>query len=340
MIDPFLKSAETVEYKPGILTFPEGGSIFIRNEVFSVNKCTVSARMVFSFALNWRFGVGHRSLCWRPWLSILVLALLAVDLTGEQPNEIDVELWRSRQLQIIAGEIQDADSGDARREYVARQSWLRRWKPSQMSPAPTRLQIESELVEEPLLEALNRPTGVDAEVWQQMIASQTELLATDTDDERKQNVRTIVGLARRFEKLLSEQLQPESQLLPESTAWVLAYARYRLGRALAYRELPDVRERWPISNPVRYQEQLVAVYQRLIDQTNRVRPEFILLEDRMLRRAGKKGMALELLEENRKWIEPKWYLKKRRDLLHELGWEPAYQEADRLYLEAGYSDES
>ena len=109
---------------------------------------------------------------------------------------------------------------------------------------------------------------------------------------------------------------------------------------MAYRELPVVRERWPISNPDHYQEQLAAVYQRLTNQTNRSRPEFILLEDRMLRRSGKKGRALELLEANRQSIEPKWYLKKRRDLLQELGWEPAYQEAARLYLEAGFSDES
>lgn len=100
-----------------------------------------------------------------------------------------------------------------------------------------------------------------------------------------------------------------------------------------------VRQRWPISDRARYEAQLSAAYQRLLHQTKTVRPEFILLEDRMLRRSGKKGRALELLEANQEWIEPKWYLKKRRDLLLELGWELPHKEADRLYLQAGYDDE-
>ncbi|WP_246109617.1 hypothetical protein [Roseimaritima multifibrata] len=206
-----------------------------------------------------------------------------------------------------------------------------------MPLAPTDSPIESELVEEPLLEQLKKPNGVSAEVWQQMISSQTDLLAMDTVDDRKENLRIVIRLAGQLEKRLSDQLPSNLQQLPTPTAWVLAYTRYRLGRALAYRELPSVRERWPISNPMRYEEQLSAAYERLIAQTNEVRPEFILLEDRMLRRAGKKGRALELLEANRRSIEPKWYLKKRRDMLQELGWEPPYKEAAKLYTEAGYS---
>ncbi len=276
----------------------------------------------------------------RQWLAILVLASLAIDSTAADPNEIDALSWRSEQVDAITERIQNADSDDERLEYVARQTWLRRWKPGRMSPAPTHSPIESELVEEPLLEKLRMPTGVDPNAWQQMIASQRRLLAVDTDDERKENLPTIIGLAKNLEEVLADQLPPESQQLAAPTGWVLAYTRYRLGRALAYRELPVVRERWPISNSDHYQEQLAAVYQRLTNQTNRSRPEFILLEDRMLRRSGNKGRALELLEANRQSIEPKWYLKKRRDLLKELGWEPAYQEAARLYLEAGFSDES
>jgi len=161
----------------------------------------------------------------------------------------------------------------------------------------------------------------------------------DTDDDRKEKLREIIASAKRFEKELSEQLPPRLRQFPAPTAWTLAYARYRLGRALAYRELPSVRERWPISDPDHYQEQLLTAYQRLLDQTKQVRPEFILLEDRILRRSGKKGRALELLEAYRESIEPKWYLKKRRDLLKELGWEPPYKEAARIYIEAGYGDE-
>ncbi|TWT84699.1 hypothetical protein CA13_61790 [Planctomycetes bacterium CA13] len=275
----------------------------------------------------------------RTWLSILFIATLPISSVRAEPNEIEAESWRSEQLAIVAKKIQDADSDDERLEFVARQAWLRRWKPGQMAPALTRSKLKPGLVEEPLLEKLKRPTDVAPNAWQQMTSSQTELIAIDTDEDRKENLRTIIGSARQLENVLSEQLPSESQQLPASTAWVLAYTRYRLGRALAYRELPSVQERWPISNPVHYQEQLFAVYQRLIDQTNRVRPEFILLEDRILRRSGKKGRALELLEAHRESIEPKWYLKKRRDLLQELGWEPPYKEAARLYVEAGYGNE-
>ena len=275
-----------------------------------------------------------------PWLLLLVLSTLTLSSASAQPSAIDSNSWRTKQLEAVAKKIQDTDLDDERLEYVARQSWLRRWKPGHMAPTPSRSQSESELVEEPLFEQLKKPTGVASDVWQQIILSQTQLLKIDTDDDRKKNLREIIPSARQLEKLLSEQLPTASQQLPAPTAWALAYTRYRLGRALAYRELPVMRERWPISDPVRYQEQLLKVYQQLIDQTKRVRPEFILLEDRILRRAGHKGRALELLEANQQWIEPKWYLKKRRDMLHELGWEPPYQEAARLYLKAGYSDES
>jgi hypothetical protein len=276
----------------------------------------------------------------QPWLSILFVASLAIGSASAKSDESEAKDWRGTQLETVARKIQHTDSDDERLEYAARQSWLRRWTPGEMPPAPKRSPVESKLVEEPLLEQLEKPTGIAPHVWQQMTSSQTELLAIDTDDDRKKNLRTIIRSARQLEEVLSEQLPSASQQLPAPTAWVLAYTRYRLGRALAYRELPIVQEGWPISNPVRHQERLLVAYQRLLDQTKRVRPEFILLEDRILRRAGKKGQALELLEANQESIEPKWYLKKRRDLLQELGWEPPYEEAARLYLEAGYRDES
>ncbi len=198
-----------------------------------------------------------------------------------------------------------------------------------MTLSPTDAPVESELVEEPLLAELVRPAGVDPNDWQQLIALQRRLLTVDTDDERKEHLQATIGLARQLEKILSDKFPSESQQFATPTAWVLAYARYRLRRALAYRELPEVRERWPISNPDHYEEQLTAAYQRLTTQASQDLPEFVLLQNRMLRRAGKIGRALELLEESRQSVEPKWSLKKRRDLLQELGWDPAYEEANR-----------
>ena len=286
---------------------------------------------------------------WRGWIVVLALASLAIASTAAEPNETDAKNWRSQQLATLADQIQNADSDDERLEYVARQSWLRRWKPGRMSPTPADVSVdseqsgaeraESELIEEPLLETLVKPAEIEPNVWLQMIDLQTRLLSVDNDEQRKENLQTTIGLAKQLEQVLSDQFPAESQQLTTPTAWVVAYTRYRLGRALAYRELPTVSERWPISNPDEYEEQLTAAYQRLVKQANRDRPEFILLQDRMLRRADKKGQALELLEASQQSIDPKWYLKKRRDLLQELGWDPAYQEAARLYLEAGYTDE-
>ncbi|TWU40198.1 hypothetical protein Q31b_35430 [Novipirellula aureliae] len=281
--------------------------------------------------------IGRRS-GW-PWLSTLLLSALAISSAKADPNEIDAESWRNQKLKEIATKIQDAQSSEDRLEYVARRSWLQQWEPGQMLSAPTQAPAEPALVEEPSLGELEGPPGIEPQVWQRMISSQTELLAIDTDDSRKENLRRIIASASQLEEWLSNKLPVESQQLPAPTAWVLAFTRYRLGRALAYRELPSVRERWPISEPVQYQKRLLEAYQRLLDQTKGVRPEFILLEDRILRRSSKRGRALELLESHQGVIQAKWYLKKRRDLLEELGWQPPYQEAARIYFEAGYRDD-
>ncbi|QDT08668.1 hypothetical protein [Planctomycetes bacterium K23_9] len=276
---------------------------------------------------------------WQMWLAVLVLASRPASSTAEEPRIVVATNWQAEQMEALAKKTQTASTDDDRLEYLARQSWLRRWKPGKMPSAPSDAPFESELVDEPLLKHLERPAEVASSVWQQMIALQTQLLVVDTDDERKENLRRTIPLAKQLETVLSDELPTASQPLETPTGWALAYTRYRLGRAVAYRELPVVREAWPISNPERYEKELVAIYTRLTEQTEQDRPEFILLQDRMFRRSGKKGRALELLEANRRSIEPKWYLKKRRDLLKELGWDPPYHEAARLYRQAGYDDD-
>ncbi|WP_404307479.1 hypothetical protein [Neorhodopirellula lusitana] len=273
-------------------------------------------------------------------LVVLLLAFSAVGSHAEERTKVDADRWRNQKVESIQTRIPNAESSDHRLELQARQSWLRRWTPGQMPSSPADAPDETGLVDEPLLANLDRPKAIQVDDWRTLIALQTRLLASDTDEERKENLRTTIELARQLEAALSRQLSSESKSLTAPTGWVLAYTRYRLGRALAYRELPDVREVWPISDPDQYEEQLVAAYGRLMKQTDGKRREFILLQDRMFRRSGKKGRALELLEANRNSIEPKWYLKKRRDLLQELGWDPPYREAAQRYLQAGYDDES
>ena len=285
---------------------------------------------IFSFARDGRFS---NRWCW------IQLAILTFSSVTARPILADAKSWKSQQLEKIAARIQNAPSDGDRLEYLARQMWLQHWKPGQMSSVPSTSRAESALVDEPSLKELKTPSGIESRIWQRMVSIQTKLFRIDTDDDRKENLREIIVTARKLDQLMSDRLPAELQELPAPTAWALAYTRYRVGRALAYRELPSVQDQWPISNPGQYEERLMTAYQRLLDQTQRVRPEFILLEDRILRRSGQKGRALQLLESHQGVIEAKWYLKKRRDLLEELGWEPPHQEAARIYFDAGYRDD-
>jgi hypothetical protein len=100
---------------------------------------------------------------------------------------------------------------------------------------------------------------------------------------------------------------------------------------LAYRELPDVVRQTPIDDPERLNQEIESAYQDLIARVGTGRSEFILLEIRMLRRAKFYGQALALVEKYGSVIQPRWYLKKRRDLLKELQWDFPSAEAAKIY---------
>ncbi|MEM8667922.1 MAG: hypothetical protein AAGG48_10425 [Planctomycetota bacterium] len=269
----------------------------------------------------------------------VLFALIAfVDCATGCPAETADERWKSNQLESVAKAITNAETESERLEFVARQEWLRNWKPGKMPPAPVDAPDVTQRVVEPDLEELTKPMSVKPEIWRQMIGLQRRLREIDTMDQRKPNLREVVKLTRQLDQLLSDQLPDSMQVLSHPLGWMLAHARYRYGRALAYRELPDVRDKWPIVKVEQHDERLSRAYERLVELTDGKRVEFILLDDRMLRRSGQRGRALQLLELNREAIEPKWYLKKRRDLLKELGWEPPHLEAAKLYREAGYDD--
>ncbi len=122
--------------------------------------------------------------------------------------------------------------------------------------------------------------------------------------------------------------------LPEQTPGLKsakAFSLYRLGRALAYRELPEVVEDDPIADPQQHDARLRDAYQRLVDLVGAGRVDFVLLDVRMLRRNGWYGQALGVLEDHARVISPKWLLKKRRDLLQELQWDAPYREAAAIF---------
>ena len=105
-------------------------------------------------------------------------------------------------------------------------------------------------------------------------------------------------------------------------------------RALAYQELPEVVAEKPIADPQQHETDLIIAYNQLVDLFGRGRPEFILLEIRMLRRDHWYGQALRLLEKYGDLIEPQWFLEKRRDLLLEMGWSAPAKEAAQVYATA------
>jgi hypothetical protein len=121
------------------------------------------------------------------------------------------------------------------------------------------------------------------------------------------------------------------QMDTEETRLALAHCLYRGGRALAYRELPDVVDRMPIEDPEKHEAQLIGVYRRLKELVPEDRLEFILLDVRLLRRDNWNGRALALLEEYGGQLGKQWFLKKRRDVLRDLGWSDAAEEAAGLY---------
>lgn len=274
----------------------------------------------------------------------LFLALLWIcnslpEVVGCPQDATDAAVeWRRKKIEQLDKELDSVEqNAPLHNELLAQRAWLNDWVPSEMpSTKPDR---SNELMNELLLANLQRPKTIDSSAWNEIVRLQTELLESDQDDTRKENLKQTIRLAKQLEQRLVAALSVSDKRLPSPTGWVLAFTRYRLGRALAYRELPVVRERWPIENEESYEVELMEAVNRLREQTGETRPEFILLEDRMLRRAGHKGLALKMLEKNKQFIDLRWYLKKRRDLLGELGWDPAQQEAAEIYSNAGFADQ-
>ena len=280
----------------------------------------------------------------------LLICLVPACLLATEPDQKLAAEWNRQTLSEIDERIASMQNSEDLSELIAQRSWLQNWTPGRMPGAPASESSKPDLAIEPPLKELTRPTNISEPQWADLEAIQKRLFEVDTNELRKQHLPEIIELSRKLEAGLASGLPEESTEdggnesqerhgKPLNLQWALAFARYRLGRGLAYRELPKVIARWPIDNRKEYEAELKGAYERLTGQMGKGKPEFILLEDRMLRRAGKKGQALELLEANKKSIDAKWYLKKRRDLLKELEWDPPYQEAAKIYFDAGYRDE-
>lgn len=261
--------------------------------------------------------------------------------------------WRSTQLELINGQLADAEiKGKLRDELEAQREWLSSWKAGSLSTSSWADQAEGRrLPEEPTVDPTGKASPLRARLLgdkAQPTLKDTQALANalkaspndvglrqlhlhwlDQKQYRKEYAGEIAEAAGKVATMLAE-LQPQDEQLKLARGYCL----YRRARALVYRELPEVVAQKPIQDLKLHEAELVSAYRQLIELVGSDHPEFILIEIRMLRRDHWYGQALMLLEKHAKAIEPKWFLKKRRDLLSELGWTAPAQEAAQVYAQA------
>ncbi len=283
-----------------------------------------------------------------PWVTL--------SLAAERDDVDEARGWRTEKMAELDRRLERSGADDPMNdEWLARRDWLRRWEPGKMPSAPDEASAPNRsagdavekrpLVDEPDLSqtasAADQLGPTPREQLERANRLQRRLWRLDTLEDRKDNLIETADVALQLDQTLERligQLDSGPSEVREDLRWALAYARYRRARAIAYRELPDVLESLPIDDAEAYEQQLAAARDRLQRTFAQPRAEFVLFEIRMLRRADWRGQALRRLEQFAWAIEAKWYLKKRRDLLDELGWGPPHREAAELYAASGLDD--
>ena len=269
-------------------------------------------------------------------------------------QEIGTTEWKTRTLGKLVQSLRAESASLSKAELSAQIAWLREWQPGKMTagPKPTSLQAEKKV--EPILESsaqskfraeLRRLDAPEAKAFveQNVNAPDSDLAVLqaclrwmDTAPaRRKQYLDQIEALSVRLIANLRAEIGAVQATGKDNKAdelnRALEFALYRRVRALAYRELPTVVAVRPIRNPQRLDQMIKQAFADLKQAAGRNRPEFVLIEVRIHRRNGDFGLALSMLESYGATILPKWYQKKRRDLLKELNWRPAYEEAAGIY---------
>lgn len=258
--------------------------------------------------------------------------------------------WKSTQLQLLDQQMQDpAVKGPLRSELEAQKRWLEKWNSGSLSDKPWMAQTEKvKLFTEPTIDPQKKatalrerllgkgakPTEKDTTELQKTLAKfpkdvglkQLYLHWLDQRQYRDQYAATIVESAISLASAL-EQEKPT-----EATKLARAFCFYRAARALIHMESEEAIAKKPIEDLPKHESQLLGIYAQLSELVGQNRPEFILLEIRMLRRDSWYGRALLLLEENADVIDTQWYLNHRRDLLSDLGWEQPAKEAKEIAL--------
>ncbi len=261
--------------------------------------------------------------------------------------------WKSTQLDLIGQQLADQSvKGVLRKELESQKLWLSQWNSGQLKAGPWIKQKENKqrLVEptvdpekkaaglrEKLFGKKVKPTAADTQALQKLLEQNPEDIGIqqlylhwiDQKQYRDDYAEKIVATAS---KLAIELAKVEKQT--EDLRNARAYCYYRAARALAHMESPELQAKQPIKDLAAHEAQLLGLYNQLGELVGHDRPEFILLEIRMLRRDHWNGQALMLLEEHAEILETQWYLQHRRDLLNDLGWTPPAKEAETIAASA------
>lgn len=174
-------------------------------------------------------------------------------------------------------------------------------------------------------------------------------------DNRKEHLTDVIAAAddvidtiksnkiTRWLALRANPDQPASvrrQKKAEEQRGILVDALYRKGRALAYRELPDVVAEHPIEDQAALDEAFEENFQRLARWVDTTEEDYYLLHIRRDRRRSRYGSAIKLLNKHMDSASPPSRLqhKKRRDLYELLGWED-WRAYEHKWMLIGYPGE-
>lgn len=287
-----------------------------------------------------------------PLLAGVVVILVVNVGTGQtiaSPQSETGKEWKSNHLAELDRQLAvESVKGSNRDELIAQRDWLANWTPGGMSADPRSNPKLPSIRSEPIIDTrlakdlrkkLENETEVRQDEAELLLINQAlvdhpddpglqqlHLHWLDDPSRRKTHLKRVDSSALR----LIQSLEPAKKSDP-TIRLAIEFAMYRRGRALAYRELPDVLRHTPIDDPQRLNQMILSAHRDLFASAGKRHPEFILLEIRILRRAKKFGSALSLVEQYGSTIKRQWYLKKRRDLLKELGWSFPRSEAAEIY---------
>ncbi len=277
-------------------------------------------------------------------LSTSAFGQLSVLSSGDPNSQ-----WKATQLQLIEQQLSDqAVKGPLRKELEAQKQWLSQWNSGELKDGPWMQQREAaSRTPEPtidpnrtasalrakLLGKSAKPTAKDTTELQALLEKYPDDLGVqqlylhwiDQKQYRNDYAERIVESATKLATLL-EAVEKQT----DETRMARAYCYYRAARALIHMESPQMQAKQAIKDAQQHEAQLLGLYNQLGELVGHDRPEFILIEVRMLRRDNWNGQALMMLEQNAEILDRSWYLSHRRDLLSDLGWSMPAKEAEAV----------